>query len=1171
MTDKEEARKKIEQLIHDYRSFSASQDETEVNEERVKIAFVVPLLETLGWNMRTDEVLPEQRTLVGAADFGLRAYGATPQIYVECKSFRENLDGHRIERGRQVTYAEKAIQYAWSMKANWAILTNFKKTRLYYSLVRRPSEGLVFPEISFNEYVSRFDELWLVSKDSVLSGEIETYRKKATRNHVDEEFLKDLIECRQLLLDSIHKNNPDLTTDDMNESAQRILDRIVFVRSCEDRNIIPAEMLWKHYAHWEEVAIDKTVRTFMTDLKNMFRDFDRVYNGKLFEPHLCEDLRIDNPAFRQILERLYGDGGRTGYRFDAIPVNVLGQAYELYIGSVIKEKAGAVKSIEIVEDYKKRQEHGIYYTPTCVTHFIARQTLGRILRKAKTGDEILKVKLLDQAAGSGSFLIEAFDQFRDAYLEFKREYQERAKQGPFEMQLMQPEWVDSEKATLQNNIYGVDLDPQAVETTTLSLELKAVKTKERIPHLGEHIKRGNSIVNHTADEMLQKFSEEELKQLLGEDWRAKWQYKHPFKYSEGFKEIMDNGGFDVVVGNPPYNNMRDPELKVEQAYCERFHDDIFRGNSDILFYFIKSGLSVLRQSGLLGLIVARYFMKSEEADRLRKYILDHSKIRCIVDTRNIQVFGRVNVLTCIIALERDDSPREAKSNHKIKVINVKNNFKGTPEELFEHISQHIEEQELSDEWIYVFQKEQGKLSDEPWTLEPPSTEALLEKIRANSWELGELCQVGVGYDTELNEARLDSELDKKDAPKHGVFILAESEAEALQLEKDLLVKMVKGFQIQRYALLDQGYLLLNTSAQTDIDRYPNVRKHLARFRRQLEQRDAMPRCLWFGVGLPKNKELFEANPTKILVPKYATGNKFAYDDGEGFYCISDAYIVTKNAECRVDLRYVLAILNSKMMEFYHKKIGKLKRGGYYEYFAEQLRRLPIKKIDLRKRSDKAIHDRVVRLVGKLIDAKKRLLFIEKAFAESIALYPTIDKLSRLKTYYEYEGVHPDVLGDFNRKRGKIHGFKLSKEKDRIRMLIDYFPEESENEKDALVGIPALDLRFETQWLCNFVYHSLRNFSATTSKRMLGKGNILRVLQSEILVPSFATNRKENREIIRKIMNRFETRTKGLLGKHGSLEQFEVEIQTLDNEVETEVRNVYEITEEENDFIEGESL
>jgi len=1163
--NKEQGMNQVEQLVQEYRNFAASHDEGEINEERVKIAFIVPLLEALGWNMRTDEVLPEQRTLTGEADFGLRVYGATPQVYVECKPFRESLDGHRVERGRQVTYAEKAIQYAWSMKANWAILTNFKKLRLYYTLVRKPSEGLVFPEISFEEYTSRFDELWLLSKDSIASGAIETYRKKATRNYVDEEFLKDLIECRQLLLDNIQANNPTLAPDEVNESAQRILDRVIFVRSCEDRGIVPSEMLWKHYLHWQEVAIDKTVRTFMIDLKNMFRDIDRAYNGKLFEPHLCEDLRIDNSVFQAILERLYGDGGRTGYRFDAIPINVLGQAYELYIGSVIVEKTGAAKGIEIVEDYKKRQEHGIYYTPVLVTHFIVRRTLGEILKRTRNGDDVLRVKLLDQAAGSGSFLIESFDQFRQAYDAYKISYEQDMLRAPLSVRLAQPEWIEPEKAILQNNLYGVDMDPQAVEIATLNLELKAVKAKGRIPNLGEHVRRGNSIISHNADELLQKFEENELKQLLGQDWRSEWQHKHPFNYHEAFKEIMQTGGFDIIVGNPPYNNMRDPELKVEQAYCKRFHDDIFRGNSDILFYFVENGLSILKHGGFLGLIVARYFMKSEEADLLRKHILTHSRIHYIVDTRNLQIFGRVNVLTCIIILERDDSPGEAKSSHKIKVVNVKDTFKGTPEQLFERIDRDIEKEAVSNDWIDVFEIEQGTLTDKPWTLEPPAAGVILRKIRKGTWSLGDIADVGVGFDTGLNVARLDAEKDREDAAAYPVFILSEQEASRLRLEKTLLVKMVKGLQVQRYALLDKGFVMVNTSEKTDIEEYPRIKAHLSRFRQQLEARHKYKTgvCPWYGIGLRQNEEILSQR-RKILVPKYATGNKFAYDNGTGFYCTSDVYAIAPRAACPIDLRYVLGILNSRLMEFYHTRVTKLKRDGYYEYFAEQLRRLPIKRVDLRKTDEKATHDNLVHLVGKLVDAKNRVLLIEKSFAEQISLHPSEERLSRLRTYFEYDEIRPNVLGGFNREKGTVCNFDLSRNGRKIRIFVDCLPADSD--RGLLTRTPALDLDFEDELLGDFVYYSLRKFMAESSKRTLGRGNILKTLQTQIVIPCFFGNHKDNAQVIRKIMNHVRAGTKKLLAGHETLEELEDEIQALDEAVEKEVRELYNITADEEAII-----
>ena len=1204
MASKEEARKSVERLVEEYRTFAASHDENEVNEERVKLAFIAPLLEALGWSMRTDEVLPEQRTLAGEADFALRAYGPTPQIYVECKPFRESLDGQRMERGRQVPYPAKAIQYAWSMKANWAILTNFKKFRLYYSLVRKPADGLVFPEISFENYVSRFDELWLVSKDAVLSGEIEVYRKKATRNYVDEEFLKDLLESRYLLLSNIRKNNPSLTTDELNESTQRILDRLIFVRSCEDRNIIPAEMLWKHYMHWNEVAIDKNVRTFMMDLKNMFREMDSIYNGKLFEPHICEDIRIDNAVLQDILERLYGDGGRTGYRFDAVPINVLGQAYELYISSVIKEKAGVIKSLEIIEDYKTRQEHGIYYTPTFVTHFIVSRTLGDLLHRAKTGDDLLKVKLLDQAAGSGSFLIEAFDQLKEAYLAHKKEYEQNSTHAPLEVRLVQPEWVDPSKAILQNNVYGVDLDPQAVEITTLNLELKSVRTKEKTPNIAQHIRIGNSIVSHTADELLQKFTEEELKKLLGEKWREAWGQKHPFNYHEAFKEIMSNGGFDIVVGNPPYNNMRDPELRVERAYCKKFHEDVFRGNSDILFYFIEGGLSILKIGGFLGLIVARYFLQSEQADRLRKHLLEYSKIQYIVDTRNVQVFGKVNVLTCIVILEKDASPAETKSKHKIKVVNVKNTFKGTLEQLFERIDQHVEEEQMSDDWIEVFEVEQGKLDDTPWTLEPRTADALLEKIRTDTWSLDDIADVGVGFLTGMNDAVPDERIlelaseklatspkalriigtkvcpkcdesrsiDIKDLEvprKTGVFILPGSEAERLGLEKKLLVPVVMPHEVERYAFNCRGNVLIKTDRHTDIDRYPKIKAHLVRFKQQLEQRFRMPECKWYGISILQNRELFETAKTKIMFPAYATSNRFALDQGNNYYCINTGNIIVSKNDSSVDICYILAVLNSRLMEFYHKRVTKLKREGYYEYFVEQVRKLPIKKIDIGQEEQRAIHDTLVDLVNKLVGAKRRFQLLERTFDQCTALYPSNEKRSRLKSYYEYAGVKQTVLGEFNRNRGTIFALGVSKQQKEVRICIDYLPEGSSHE-GRINGTPALNLEFEDERLHDFVYFSLRKSISETSKqgRRLGKGNVLKVLQEQIEIPSFVANQQENIKIVHKIVNQFRTRTKGLLGEHDSIEQLEEEICSLDDSVETEIHKLYGITKDEADIIQA---
>jgi predicted type IV restriction endonuclease len=169
---------RIKHLVEDFKAVLAKGNKDNYNEERVKIAFVVPFLEALGWNPRTDSVLPEQATLTGRADFGLRVNGRT-KVFVEMKSFSKNLDGHDTVKGRPRLYSEQAIQYAWGMKADWAVLTNFEETRIYDSHVKKSAEGLVWKKpLKFTEYVSRFDELWLLSKHSVSSGMLDSFKAK---------------------------------------------------------------------------------------------------------------------------------------------------------------------------------------------------------------------------------------------------------------------------------------------------------------------------------------------------------------------------------------------------------------------------------------------------------------------------------------------------------------------------------------------------------------------------------------------------------------------------------------------------------------------------------------------------------------------------------------------------------------------------------------------------------------------------------------------------------------------------------------------------------------------------------------------------------------------------------------------------------------------------------
>jgi len=407
----ETATEKIRELVDRYNQLVKEGKTRKFSEADVGSKFILPFIEALGWDIKNiDEVREQRRTLTGPADYSLNVKGL-PKLVVEIKRFDESLDTVRTIRGREESYAEQAIRYAWHMKADWVVLSNFAETRLYYSHVIKPRDGIVF-EFKYYEYLEKIEKLWILSKESVASGILDTYEKRRMRSEIDEQILGDLFACRKILVDSTSKNNPQLGKEEIRESVQKILDRILVIRVTEDRGIIGSDSLWKELDSWKTRGLPTP---FMRSLKSLFRDFDDVYNSKLFEKHTCEDLKLDNEALEQVIFTLYN------YNFDLISADVLGAIYEDYIGHILKE---AEKRIDIVTDYGTRKEAGIYYTPTHVVEYIVRNALLPFL-KDKKPEEVSELKVLDPACGSGSFLIKAFDALKEYYKSYNRNQRKR--------------------------------------------------------------------------------------------------------------------------------------------------------------------------------------------------------------------------------------------------------------------------------------------------------------------------------------------------------------------------------------------------------------------------------------------------------------------------------------------------------------------------------------------------------------------------------------------------------------------------------------------------------------------------------------------------------------------------------------------------------------------------
>jgi len=593
------SKNKILDLVENYDTLVRDGKLGDFSEADVGSKFILPFVEAFGWDIKNiDEVREQKRTLVGPVDYSLNV-NKNPKIVVEIKKFTQNLDDKRTVRGKTESYPEQAIQYAWHLKVDWVILSNFAETRLYYSHVREPENGLIF-KFKHNEYLANLDKLWIISKESVVSGILDIYEKRRERVDIDQEVLVDLFDSRQMLIQSIYKNNPDLSKEDIGEIVQKILDRILVIRVAEDRGIIGSDSLWKELDAWKTRGLPTP---FMRSLKTMFRDFDEIYNSKLFEKHKCEDIILDNDKIEKVINLLYK------YNFDLISSDVLGAIYEDYIGHILKE---AEKGIDLIKERDIRKKSGIYYTPTHVVEYIIRKTIGEILN-GKSLDEISKIKILDPACGSGSFLIKAFDILKEHYEGYNKNEKEKENAvGLIKYTNLIP---DIEKRIINDNIFGVDLDPQAAEIASVNIMLKALRKGERLPLiLGDNIKCGNSLIS-TKDDELQKY--------FGEGFKK----ERPFEWTEEFQTIFKDGGFDVVVGNPPHGAKLTPE---ERKFFEQNYD-VGKGYKNSASLFIERSLNLLKPGGLMGLVIPKSLTFSQRWGKVRNFILNNFEILEIAD------------------------------------------------------------------------------------------------------------------------------------------------------------------------------------------------------------------------------------------------------------------------------------------------------------------------------------------------------------------------------------------------------------------------------------------------------------------------------------------------------------------------------------------------------------
>src|SRR6266498_950030 len=659
MTTQELAYTEIEKLVKNFKGMPATQRKG-MNEMQTRLGYILPLFKALGWDTSNiNEVSPEEKVSRGWVDFSF-LIGNVPRYFLETKRANEDLNDAR--------WVKQAIDYAWTKSVTWALLSDFEGLRVFNAEWKESNPfSAQFFELSLDTYMTD-ERLWWLSKEQTLSRRLDTEAekvgKKVKRLPVSQNLFDDLKKWRENLFKNYKAFNLGYSTAQIDEAVLRLLNRLIFIRTAEDREVEDNRL-----RSLVRVLRDKKqINHLDRELAALFRQFDETYNSELFARHFSEELQIPPTDLEQVIEGLY-EKNYVRYNFNALDADVLGTAYEQYLGHVVADPSTAPMqgsaqggdNIHVEEKRTKRKSQGIYYTPTFVTKYIVQQTVGKYLDEHGYNPSH-PPRVLDMACGSGSFLIEAFDVIDD----FVAKQRGQAQKGEVDFydRMRQME-------VLQNCIFGVDKDKQAVEVARLNLLLRGLHSREKLPML-DNIAHGDSL--------------------------------HPETFEINFSQIMKDGGFDVIVGNPPYVRIQTLDKTQVEFFNQNFESAT--GNYDIYVLFVERALQLLTPGGVMGFILPNKFMQVDYGEGLRKLLSENQYVAKIVDFKSFQVFEGATTYTCLLFLRK-------KQNSTFSLI--------APVSLEEKTVQMFD--------VPSVEVPASNLTTKAWSLSNKSSSGLLEKIK----------------------------------------------------------------------------------------------------------------------------------------------------------------------------------------------------------------------------------------------------------------------------------------------------------------------------------------------------------------------------------------------------------------------------------------------------------
>ena len=953
-------------LVDTYQSHIEQYQRASYNETEVRVDFVNPLFQALGWDVLNERGLPqhlrevkhEAEVIVEEGgenkkkrpDYSFRA-GTELCFFLETKKPAVNIR----------TAADSVFQlrrYGWSGNLAVSILTNFADLLIFDCSVRPlendPASKALIAHYHYTEYVGKFEEIYmLISKDAVVSGafreRFSTISSSVAKEPFDDYFLNQIRHWRNILSQDIFVNNDDLDTKVISTIVQKILNRIVFLRICEDRNLERYETL-------------KEIRTYQ-QLKALFLTADRKYDSGLFDLIDEQMLVVSDDVILEIFQDLYYPN--SSYEFSVVDPYIIGQIYEAFLAeTIIISEDGTVTCTKKPEAVDSQ---GTVSTPKNIADFIVEETLLQLF-SCTTPDKVFEYRIADICCGSGNFLLSAYEYIINYVIEY---YQHTALDDSLRCGLLV---TTSDKQSfglayaikrniLVSNIFGVDIDPLAVEVTKLSLLLKLLEnvstdeiddyitaSKQKVlPNLDANIKNGNSLIDS-------KYAT--YNPVVLEDTSLMTKI-NMFDWNEEFCQLP----FDAIIGNPPYIRVQkmvhySPEeyqyYKTETSGYETAVAELL----DKYYLFIERGLSMLSDNGVLGYIIPHRFMNTSSGKTLREWLSRRKAVRKITHFGTNQVFWGRSTYTCVIILA-------AAEQNSFKIGFVKN----WDQFLFEHKTTYD---------AYA----SSVLSEAPWIFIPSSIRSILQTAAPYCTRLDALTEIFVGVQTSADTIYVIT-------PDHEdmTYVYFNDKNGRPQLVEKAILKMsIYDCQLRKYERISYNTYVIFPYKSVDghpvlytVDematKFPHAYEYLNLFKSELVMRNMPDRAenTWYAYGRSQSIRRFFGGE-RLVWPVLSIGANYVFDDeaitftggGNGPY-----YGLQLRPGTKMSIFYIQAILNYWLMEYLVKASASTFRGDYYSHGKQFIASLPIYTIDFNKLDDLKAHEDIVQGVRSIMELSSK--------------------------------------------------------------------------------------------------------------------------------------------------------------------------------------------------------